>query len=134
MGNLYLLICQLEVEREIQVGALGRLRFPAGYYAYVGSAARALQARVARHLSRRKRYHWHIDYLLSHAVVVGVRLWHQADLEECQLNRWVAGQAGLVPVHRGFGSSDCACYSHLSYAVDFPGTLLMGDVRWNTLH
>ena len=60
----------------IRVGRLGEFEFPAGRYVYTGSARRGLEARVRRHLSRAKRLHWHIDYLLAApgASITGVTL------------------------------------------------------------
>lgn len=98
--------------RILDIGRLGRFRFPAGRYVYTGSARRHLVARVRRHLARDKKRRWHIDYLLTaHAVkVVGVALSGES---ECVCNQRVAGDI-VVP---GFGASDCRaqCGSHLKY-------------------
>ncbi len=62
------MLLKLSRKTEIQVGALGRRVFASGYWLYVGSAQRALTARVERHRRPgRKRLHWHIDYLRRHA-------------------------------------------------------------------
>jgi Uri superfamily endonuclease len=114
--NAALVTYQLDIElpraATIQVGRLGRLRFPAGRYRYTGSARRNLIARVRRHLSNEKNLRWHIDYLLAArgARIVAVNL--SAD-PECACNQQVAGRI-LVP---GFGASDCRarCGSHLKY-------------------
>ncbi|HSF57479.1 MAG TPA: DUF123 domain-containing protein [Candidatus Binatia bacterium] len=47
------------------MGKLGDAVFPAGTYVYTGSAMKGLAARVKRHCSRKKKIHWHIDYLLT---------------------------------------------------------------------
>jgi len=97
------------------VGRLGRVSLPAGAYFYCGSARANLPARVARHLRRAKKAHWHIDYLLGHAAaeVIDVRAW--TNRSECDL----AAQAlrGGRAVAEGFGSSDCrrGCPAHLIY-------------------
>jgi len=59
----YLLVLRLSRDRRIGVGQLGELRFRRGSYVYVGSAMQNLSARLARHHRRRKKMHWHIDYL-----------------------------------------------------------------------
>jgi Uri superfamily endonuclease len=97
----------------VTVGRLGRFTFPAGRYVYTGSARRALDARIARHLSREpRRLHGHIDYLLAApgCRVTGVE---RHDADECALNRAVGGLISAP----GFGASDCraGCGSHLRY-------------------
>ena len=98
--------------RILDIGRLGRFRFPAGRYVYTGSARRNLVARVRRHLSREKRLRWHIDYLLAgHGVrVTAVELSRDP---ECEVNRASGGEV-VVP---GFGASDCreGCASHLRF-------------------
>ena len=108
----YQLVIALDGEVMLQIGRLGRFRFPAGRYVYTGSAKRNLEARIARHLSAEKRLHWHIDWLLQapQAHIVEV---HRSTREECALNRRVGGTI----VAPGFGASDCraGCGSHLRY-------------------
>ncbi len=107
----YLLVLELARAGRIAVGGLGDIRFPAGHYVYAGSARTALSKRVERHLRRRKRFHWHIDYLRDRAdscTALPVRA--SADLEH--------GLAAALGKLAGwsiprFGSSDCACPSHL---------------------
>lgn len=105
---------QIEVAQPVRiaVGRLGTFLFPAGLYVYTGSARRNIEARIARHLSKKKTLRWHIDYLLASpkAKVVSVKRSSQA---ECDLNQKVRGEV-LVP---GFGASDCrnGCGSHLQY-------------------
>lgn len=108
----YQLIIELDRSAWITVGALGRFRFPAGSYIYTGSARRAMEARIRRHLSARKKCRWHIDYLLAHpaARIDQVKRFRAA---ECRKNQQTNGQI-VVP---GFGASDCrqGCGSHLKY-------------------
>jgi len=107
---------QLEIDLNedilIQVGRLGRFRFPAGRYTYTGSARRNLESRLRRHLAAKKTLRWHIDYLLASkaATIAGIYL---SDEPECKLNQSVRGDI-LAP---GFGASDCraGCGSHLKY-------------------
>ncbi|WP_242463252.1 GIY-YIG nuclease family protein [Rhodocyclus tenuis] len=106
----YQIIFDLPAPARIAVGRFGSFDFPAGRYCYTGSARRAFEARIRRHLSREKRLRWHIDYLLS---APGVRIVdvHRLTLPECEVNRQTAGEVVVA----GFGASDCraACGSHL---------------------
>lgn len=112
MRGIYVLVVEITRPAEIQVGELGRIRFAPGTYAYVGSAMRGIEARVARHLKREKRVRWHIDYLLSHpgVAVVGVYVWETAERRECEVAQTLTAECEVVP---GFGSSDCRCRGHL---------------------
>jgi len=112
--GVYQLLVRLGEPAVVEVGALGELCFEAGYWVYTGSARRGLRARVRRHLSRRKKLHWHIDYLLEQACVVGVRAFREGQIGECAAHRALAARFREGPA--GFGSSDCRCLSHLVYA------------------
>lgn len=94
------------------IGALGVHDFPAGRYTYTGSAKRAFEARIARHLRAEKALRWHIDHLLT-APGVRVLAVRRSRVPECRLNR---SSPGTVTVP-GFGASDCraGCGAHLKY-------------------
>ncbi|WP_319477507.1 DNA/RNA nuclease SfsA [Marispirochaeta aestuarii] len=118
-SGVYLLSVRLDYPRTLEIGALGKLKFEKGTYVYTGSARKNLEQRTARHLRRRKRLHWHIDYLVKEAdylEVFPVRS-TKTDLE-CRLARDVAQIAESSIT--GFGSSDCQCPSHL-YRLDAEG-------------
>ena len=108
----YVLVISVNRNTEIDVGALGKVNFQRGLYAYVGSAQNNLEKRIERHLRKAKRKLWHIDYLLDSDGVKVVKLFHEiaGRSEECK----IAEKIGLesVPTNR-FGSSDCKCKSHL---------------------
>jgi Uri superfamily endonuclease len=112
------LIIQVDKKVDVNVGALGKLTFEKGLYAYVGSAQANLEQRIKRHLAKEKRLFWHIDYLLNDSVARIVKvLYKQADrIEECELAE-VIGERG-EPVD-GFGCSDCSCKSHLFRIEDY---------------
>ena len=114
----YLLLLQLVRRRRLNVGQLGSIAFPRGWYVYVGSAMANLAARLARHGRRRKRFHWHVDYLRDVAdSVVPVPIRSSRRLE-CQLSGALASSfEGPV---KGFGSSDCGCATHLYYSATAP--------------
>ncbi|MFO8006810.1 MAG: GIY-YIG nuclease family protein, partial [Candidatus Brocadiia bacterium] len=113
-GGVYALLLRVEEGVSVRVGALGRLRFEAGWYCYVGSARAGLRARLRRHLrAEGKRLHWHVDYLRRYARPVGALIVTRADAQECSLSDAVARAADRsVP---GFGAGDCRCRSHLHY-------------------
>lgn len=112
--GLYILAIWLNRGKEISVGALGSAYFPPGLYVYIGSAQKALQARIRRHLSKKKRLFWHIDYLLEGAEVIGIRSLAGPKEDECRLSEKFSQSGGEV-VMKGFGASDCSCPSHLYY-------------------
>lgn len=122
----YLLLIRLARRCRVRIGRLGSFVFPAGRYVYVGSARRALDARIARHLGRSKTRHWHIDYLLAApgARVLGVL---RSAEPECKLANRVPGR---IPVP-GFGSGDCkaGCGSHLKYLGRRKGRCQIAPLR-----
>ncbi len=113
--GIYHLLIHLPQDRTIRVGKLGSFRFPAGCYVYTGSALSGLESRIARHLRRGKRFHWHIDYLLQHGRIVDVITYRTTERLECQLNQRILSLPGCRIPAKGFGSSDCSCPSHLAY-------------------
>lgn len=132
-AGAYALLIYLPCRDSIEVGRLGLIEFPSGYYLYVGSALGGLKARIARHLRPHKPLRWHIDYLTAHAEVV--EIWWQFGREkrECE---WVAlaGQASgaSLPVP-GFGCSDCRCASHLVHFTARPSAIILGTGPISTL-
>jgi sugar fermentation stimulation protein A len=111
----YLLVARCPKSLRLSVGALGEIDFPGGYYVYVGSAMAGLDARLARHRRKSKTLRWHIDFLLDRVPAqdihaLPIRTPHRL---ECSLAREIASLAADRIVR--FGSSDCACPSHLFY-------------------
>ncbi|MDD1765398.1 MAG: GIY-YIG nuclease family protein [Methanomassiliicoccales archaeon] len=109
----YVLFLRISKRCEIRIGKLGTFGFPKGEYAYVGSGMKGVETRVLRHLSESKRLHWHIDYLLEVGEVIGFTLFPCEERIECVLNDFVSGLPGSIDPVKGFGSSDCDCFSHL---------------------
>jgi sugar fermentation stimulation protein A len=101
----------------VKVGALGALEFPQGFYAYCGSAMGGLKSRINRHLRRKKKIRWHVDYLLERGRVRGVLLAVTNERLECQL---AEGLSNVFNTYAGFGSSDCHCPSHLVFSKELP--------------
>ncbi|HOL69399.1 MAG TPA: GIY-YIG nuclease family protein [Methanothermobacter sp.] len=98
------------------VGSLGRVKIESGCYVYVGSAFKSLEARIRRHLSRDKKIHWHIDYLLTQSYVRVEDVIFTADERrlECLISKALENPGSI----EGFGCSDCNCKSHLHYYKD----------------
>lgn len=112
-SGLYALLIELRTRASVAVGRLGRLTFSPGYYVYVGSAKLNLRSRLARHWRRRKRLHWHVDYLLRRGRPADAVRFPWRAGGECALVR-SALDSGLAHVPApGFGSSDCRCPAHL---------------------
>lgn len=101
----------------VTIGRLGQFYFRKGYYVYVGSAKRNIRARVNRHIQMDKKLRWHIDYLRPYLQIQAVQTY--PDIEgECGLfERLRRENGGTTPV-KGFGSSDCRCFSHLFYTEE----------------
>ena len=118
MKGIYILIIKLSSDVAVQVGALGKLTFKKGLYAYIGSAQGNLEKRVRRHLRKEKRKFWHIDYLLSNEATKVIAVFHkQADkAEECMVARAIGERGEAVAA---FGASDCNCKSHLYRIEDY---------------
>ena len=121
--GIYTLLLFLPNQVTLDIGKLGKQRFPMGYYTYTGSAlgkgASSLKHRIARHLKKEKRRFWHIDYLLAdeNVSIEAVIVAETNENMECKTNQYIKTIMGAeVPV-KGFGASDCRknCESHLLY-------------------
>jgi len=114
MKGAYVLLIGIWRPITIEVGSLGRVHFKQGIYAYVGSALNNLESRIARHLSREKSIHWHIDSLTvsRYATIHHIVVTQTTRRVECKVSRMIASLPFSVPVPN-FGSSDCSCNSHL---------------------
>ena len=96
----------------LKVGSLGPVTLDRGWYAYVGSAARVREARVARHLAREKPLRWHADYLFT--AFPAERAWLVDGAGgECELAGALAALPGAKRGPRRFGAGDCRCAGHL---------------------
>ncbi|MGR3311583.1 MAG: GIY-YIG nuclease family protein [Candidatus Brocadiales bacterium] len=111
--GVYNLLIRLEKDCSLKVGRLGIFRFPKGYYVYTGSAQNNMDKRIARHLTQRKKMHWHIDYLLKVAEIIKVVKYTGLKRDECRINKEIGKHPDAKIIVRGFGSSDCRCRTHL---------------------
>ena len=106
--RLYVVLTYVPRQMTVPVGALGNVVFERGWYAYVGSAARARRARVARHLATGKPLRWHADHLF--ATFPARRAWLVDGAEgECALAGALAALPGAARRPRRFGAGDCRC-------------------------
>lgn len=121
-AGTYVLILQLRSPCNITIGKLGAFNFIDGYYLYIGSAfgPGGLKARIRRHLKPEKKSHWHIDYLSTAGAVIDTWISGLAEKNECHWARTIESVKGLSTPVPGFGSSDCACCSHLFYRPKKP--------------
>ena len=117
----YALLLALQTPAALQVGRLGRIEFDSPFYLYFGSALGpgGIRARIRHHLRTAHRPHWHIDYLRQEAEVAGI--WYSTDRArlECTWATAALAHRGVSTVPQ-FGSSDCACQSHLLAAGKLP--------------
>lgn len=130
MIGCYVLIIDLKTSQKIQIGRLGELFFKKGFYVYVGSAMNNLDKRINRHLSKDKKLHWHIDYLLEKAQILEVYIKENTVKEECKTAHIFAGKLERIP---GFGCSDCKCDSHLFYSSDKNIKHLLTDIGFKRI-
>ena len=110
-AGVYIIIMRLESGRDIAVGSLGTRHFKKGYYLYVGSARKNLQARMDRHRRQCKTLFWHIDYLRTEASFCAAVPVRGTVVAECELAAAVTAVSSWQ-IH-DFGCSDCSCPSHL---------------------
>ena len=125
-NGIYTLTIFLSREICLNVGKLGQKEFPKGYYTYIGSAlgkgASSLKRRISRHLQKKKRNFWHIDFLLAdeNATVTSVVATQTSEKLECTLNSYIKREGGAEILIKEFGASDCKenCESHLLFFPD----------------
>ena len=115
----YILYFDIKLPLTLHVGSLGSSVFPAGRYAYVGSACKGISVRISRHkrlaVEKAGKIHWHVDCLL---VDPHTQWGGEVVLEngiECSISIRIAAMSGVTVPVPGFGSSDCraGCRAHL---------------------
>jgi len=115
----YLLQIYLKKQKRIKIGKLGISYFKKGHYIYVGTAKKNMSKRILRHLRKKKKKFWHIDYLLHYADVK--KVW-TSNLAEEKMAALLAEKME-IPVS-GFGSSDKKSKSHLFFIKKGTGYFL----------
>jgi Uri superfamily endonuclease len=118
----------------VEVGRWGHLDVEPGYYIYVGSALGpgGLRARVSRHFRKTKAKHWHIDYLREAVDAVCAWYSYRHKSREHQWARAIRETMQTSAV-KGFGCSDCGCYSHLLMTAKEPSLVQFSDAVGGTI-
>ena len=114
-SGIYILEIFKHKPGRIEVGALGKIAFPAGYYYYIGTAQKNLNSRIKRYLEGPERLHWHIDYFLLEANVQNVYAWPLDKDYECEIADALLELEDIEVIETGLGSSDCNCKTHLLF-------------------
>ena len=117
MKGVYILLFRITEDFSRSVGSLGRIRFEKGNYAYVGSAQSSLFPRLERHYAKKKKMHWHIDFLTTLKYLsIKDAVYSATDRKEieCRISSMMSTLCSSKAVS-SFGSSDCkyGCSSHL---------------------
>ncbi len=113
MDGVYVLLIWVKIKRKIRIGKLGPLEFARGLYFFVGRALNGLEKRINRHLRKRKRNFWHIDYLLEYSEILGIiYVLTSHGNSECKIAFHLGKKFKSI---ENFGSSDCRCRSHLFF-------------------
>jgi Uri superfamily endonuclease len=122
MNGIYLLMIKSEKDIEQKIGKLGEIKFDKGEYIYVGSAQNGIEKRIERHLKKRKKKFWHIDYFLANKDVSISKVYCKEGKKEEECNTADKISKYGKPVAK-FGCSDCDCKSHL-FRIDF------SEIKW----
>lgn len=120
MKGIYALIIKVTQSMKVDIGITKGLQFKKGEFVYIGSAqgegSTNLENRLKRHFSKKKKIHWHIDYLLDSQVTLkDAVLATTYEKKECQLIQSLIHTRNFEWGPSGFGASDCKskCTSHL---------------------
>ncbi len=113
----YILLLHLPADAELNIPGLGKIAFPAGFYAYADSAfgIYTLPNRIKAHLAKPATPREHIDFLRQVASVAEIWL---APGDEPHTHDWVSlllTIPGGITIADGFGVDNCTCDSHLVY-------------------
>lgn len=105
-------------KRGLKVGSLKIQDFDSGLFAYVGSAygPGGLRGRLRRYLKIKRRHsniHWHIDHIIVNpdSKILGFHVLEGASEHQVAKEIEKLAKASF----KGFGCSDCHCYSHFFY-------------------
>ena len=112
----YILFIKISRNIKLKVGSLGIIKFRKGIYAYVGSAKKNWKSRIQRHFSKKKKIHWHIDYLTSNRFVDPYAAYIIEKDEESKVANFMLKNWKSIP---NFGASDTNDFSHLFIIENF---------------
>jgi len=110
--GIYALLIWSE-EKDLPVGSLGTIHFREGYYVYIGSAQKNLRKRMERHLKKKKKMRWHIDYFLLHAKLRDIMAAELPKIWEERIALILAEKYSYV---EKFGAGDSSAPSHLFFS------------------
>ncbi|SNR70148.1 GIY-YIG nuclease family protein [Desulfurobacterium atlanticum] len=113
----YIIVFNYGKSRMIKVKS-GKFFIEKGRYCYIGSAfgSGGIFSRIQRHLKKRKKKHWHLDFLSVSPFFKAVSVYCFFNLKiECEIAEKFLKV--FYPV-AGFGASDCSCISHLFFMED----------------
>jgi len=106
----------INVPKNIEVNSKrSRWIIEPGLYVYIGSAMATLTGRVKRHLTEKKKKHWHIDFLTSKSRIILAILLPSKSKKEEEISRFV-NRFG-TPIS-GFGSTDCKGLNSNLYKIN----------------
>ncbi|MEM5875041.1 MAG: GIY-YIG nuclease family protein [Candidatus Aenigmatarchaeota archaeon] len=111
----YIIVAKVMKNFSTRVGKLDNIHFNKGFYLYVGSAFYENGfSRILRHISKKKKKHWHIDYFLSSRKVkiVYIEIFPERRIE-CILASMIERFSDNSV--KNFGCSDCFCKSHMFF-------------------
>jgi Uri superfamily endonuclease len=118
LNGIYVLIIHVDKGISLNIGALGKIAFTKGLYAYVGSAQTNMEQRIKRHTRKEKRKFWHIDYLLDNNAAKIIKVFYKKAKkpEECKTAKTISEKGKPI---NAFGCSDCNCKSHLFHIENY---------------
>lgn len=126
LATTYCLHLYISKPKKIRVGKLGTFSFQRGNYLYIGSARKNLTKRIERHLRKKKKKFWHIDYLLQYAEVRNIWVGNVPEEEiAASLSKKLK-----IPVKK-FGASDKKSKAHLFYCKRMHESYFSGIVIRN---
>ena len=125
----YVLILHLAGGEVIRVGSLGSYAFPAGFYAYVGSACGpgGLAGRLRHHIAGGARPHWHVDHLRRAARLAEVWFIAQSLRREHGWANWAAYH-GYLKEQVDRVADAGLCWSHCQH--DWTSVLCDEPLDW----
>ena len=121
-SGIYVLEIQLSKKLCLKIRKFRNISFGEGFYYYLGSAQKNLPQRIARHIRKNKKLHWHIDHLTytDSAEVKNIIVFPAAEKSfEDRLALEFLEDKTFKPAVKGFGNSDSKnSFTHLFRSVN----------------
>ncbi len=117
--GIYILELLAEKDFTISAKKFIHIKFPKGYYYYIGSAQKNLTSRLERHERKTKTIHWHIDHLTTNKSIRKIKPFiipeAKKNLEAEIANNFIKFFDAKI-IANGFGNSDTKeTKTHLFY-------------------